>query len=108
MNYARILTCIFIMAFVTYLVRMLPLAIFKKKINNRFIKSFLAYVPYAVLSAMTFPAILFSTGSLYSASFGLAVALLLAYKNKGLLTVALGSTAAVFVAEQLLHVFRLL
>jgi branched-subunit amino acid transport protein len=108
MNYARILTCIFIMAFVTYLVRMLPLAIFKKKITNRFIKSFLAYVPYAVLSAMTFPAILYSTGSLYSAAFGLAVALFLAYKNKGLLTVALGSTAAVFIAEQILYAFRLI
>lgn len=103
MNYARILICIFIMAFVTYLVRMLPLAIFKKKITNRFLKSFLAYVPYAVLAAMTFPAILFSTASMYSAAFGLIVALLLAYKNKGLLTVALGSTAAVFVAEQVIR-----
>jgi len=103
MNYTRILICIFIMAAVTYIVRMLPLAIFKKKINNQFIKSFLAYVPYAVLAAMTFPEILYSTASLYSAGFGLVVALLLAYKNKGLLTVALGSAAAVFVAEQLLH-----
>ena len=102
MNYTRILICIFIMAAVTYIVRMLPLAIFKKKINNQFIKSFLAYVPYAVLAAMTFPEILYSTASLYSAGFGLVVALLLAYKNKGLLTVALGSAAAVFVAEQLL------
>jgi branched-subunit amino acid transport protein len=103
MNYQRILICILIMALVTYVVRMLPLAIFKKKINNRFIKSFLAYVPYAVLAAMTFPEILYSTANLYSACFGLFTALLLAYKNKGLLTVALGSTAAVFVAEQLIH-----
>lgn len=109
MNYTRILICIFIMAAVTYIVRMLPLAIFKKKINNQFIKSFLAYVPYAVLAAMTFPEILYSTANsysttnLYSAGFGLIVALFLAYKNKGLLTVALGSAAAVFVAEQLIH-----
>ncbi len=102
MNYTRILICIFIMAFVTYIVRMLPLAIFKKKINNRFVKSFLAYVPYAVLAAMTFPEILYSTANLYLAGFGLMAALLLAYKDKGLLTVALGSTAAVFVAEQII------
>lgn len=103
MNDTRILICIFIMALVTYVVRMLPLAIFKKKINNRFVKSFLAYVPYAVLAAMTFPEILYSTATVYSACFGLFAALFLAYKNKGLLTVALGSTAAVFVAEQLIH-----
>ncbi len=94
------------MAAVTYLVRMLPLAIFKKKITNRFIRSFLAYVPYAVLAAMTFPEILFSTASIYSAGFGLIAALVLAYQNKGLLTVALGSSAAVFVAEQVIHLIR--
>nr|WP_319487424.1 AzlD domain-containing protein [uncultured Caproiciproducens sp.] len=105
MNYQRLLICIFIMAIVTYIIRMLPLAIFKKKINNRFVKSFLAYVPYAVLAAMTFPEILYSTANLYSAAFGLAAALLLAYKDKGLLTVALGSTAAVFVAEQVIRFF---
>lgn len=103
MSDQRILISIFIMAFVTYLVRMLPLAIFKKKITNRFVRSFLAYVPYAVLAAMTFPEILFSTASIYSAGFGLIAALVLAYRNKGLLTVALGSTAAVFAAEQLIH-----
>lgn len=102
MNYTRILICVLIMALVTYIPRMLPLAIFKKKINNRFIKSFLAYVPYAVLAAMTFPEILYCTANMYAAAAGLLVALFLAYKNKGLLTVALGSTAAVFVVEQVL------
>lgn len=105
MNLQKVLISIFIMAFVTYLVRMLPLAIFRRKITNRFLRSFLAYVPYAVLAAMTFPGILYSTSGIYSAAFGLLVALVLAYRNKGLLTVAVGSTAAVFVAEQL---FRLL
>ncbi|HEX3040126.1 MAG TPA: AzlD domain-containing protein [Caproiciproducens sp.] len=107
MNYTRILICIFIMAFVTYLVRMLPLAIFRKKITNRFIRSFLAYVPYAVLAAMTFPAILYSTANVYSAGVGLAAALFLASRGRGLLTVALGSTAAVFVTEQALRVMGL-
>ena len=100
MDYRRILIAILIMALVTYLPRMLPLAIFKRKIQNRFIKSFLAYVPYAVLAAMTFPEILYSTGNMVSAGFGLATALILAYYGKGLLTVALASTAVVFLAEQ--------
>lgn len=103
MNYPRILICTFLMALVTYIIRMLPLAIFRKKIHNRFIRSFLAYVPYAVLAAMTFPEILYSTGNPYSAVFGLAAALVLAYKGKGLLTVALGSTAVVFVVEQVMR-----
>ena len=99
-NYAYVLTGVLIMALVTYVVRMLPLVVFRRKITNQFIQSFLAYVPYAVLSAMTFPAILSSTASGWSAAAGLLVAILLAYKDKGLLTVALGATAAVFVVEQ--------
>ena len=107
----RILISIAIMAGVTYIIRVLPLAIFKKKIQNQFIRSFLAYVPYAVLAAMTCPAILFSTAevvtiqSMISAAVGLGVALVLAYKNKGLLTVAVGATAAVFLTEQLIRIY---
>lgn len=105
MNYARILLCIAIMAIVTYLPRMLPLAIFKKKIRNRFVKSFLAYVPYAVLAAMTFPEVLYSTSNLISALAGAVVALALAYFGRSLLMVAIGGAATVFVAEQLLRFF---
>lgn len=90
------------MALVTYLPRVLPLAIFRKKINNRFVKSFLAYVPYAVLATMTFPDILYSTSSMISGFAGLLIALLLAYFGKGLLTVALGATAVAFITEQIL------
>ena len=71
---------IIIMAGVTYLTRMLPMVIFKKKIESTFIKSFLYYIPYAVLGAMTFPAILSSTSSVYSAIAGAAVAIILALK----------------------------
>ena len=102
MDYQRILLAIFIMALVTYLPRMLPLAIFKKKIQNKFIRSFLAYVPYAVLAAMTFPEIFSSTSSFISALAGTAAAIALAYFNRGLLTVALSATAVVFVTEQIL------
>lgn len=105
MNYPRILICIFLMALVTYLLRMLPIAVFRRKIDNRFIQSFLAYIPYAVLAAMTFPEVLYSTStgevtaaSLTTALCGLIVALVLAYRGKGLLTVALGSVATVFLA----------
>ena len=92
-----------VMAGVTYLIRMLPLALFKKKIENQFIQSFLYYVPYAVLGAMTFPAILSSTGSIWSAIAGLAVAVLLAFYEKGLLTVALSACGVVLVTEFLLR-----
>ena len=103
MNYPRILICIAIMALVTYLPRMLPLTIFRKKITNQFLKSFLAYVPYAVLAAMTFPEILYSTGNLISGLVGLAVAVILAFFNRGLLVVALGAAGAVFIAEQVMR-----
>lgn len=99
MKTGMLMAYIAVMAGMTYLIRMLPLTVFQKKLKNRFLQSFLYYIPYAVLGAMTFPAILYSTGSVYSALAGLAVALLLAFFEKGLLTVALCSCAAVFLAE---------
>ena len=90
------------MALTTYLIRVLPLALAKKEITNPFIKSFLFYVPYACLAAMTFPAILYATSSVVSAAVGFAVALIAAYKEKSLLTVALLACAAVFIAERIL------
>ena len=91
-----------VMAVVTYLVRMIPLVLVKHKIRSRFIRSFLYYVPYTVLSAMTFPAIMLSTGSFASAAVGAIVALVLAYLGRSLLTVAGCSAAAVFVCELIL------
>lgn len=102
MNTSYMLTCIFLMALVTYLPRMIPLVFMKRRIENRFIRSFLHYVPYAVLAAMTFPDIFSSTASLYSALAGLAVALFLCWRQKGLLAVALGASGAVFLMERLL------
>lgn len=88
-----------VMAVMTYIIRMLPMAIFRKKIDNIFIQSFLYYVPYTVLAAMTFPAIFYSTQSVPSASAGCAAAVVLAYKGKGLLIVAVGAAAAVFIVQ---------
>lgn len=88
-----------VMAGVTYLVRMLPLVFVRKKIKSKFIRSFLYYIPYTVLSVMTFPAIFYSTGSTVSAVIGTAVAILLAFFGRGLLTVAIGSAASVLIIE---------
>lgn len=90
---------IFTMALTTYLIRVLPLTIFRKPIKSRFLRSFLHYVPYACLTAMSFPAILSSTASVISGAAALTVAVILAYKGKSLIVVALSSSAAVLVTE---------
>lgn len=87
---------ILIMASVTYLIRMLPLTFFRKEIQSTFIKSFLFYIPYAVLGAMTFPAIFTSTGYLPAGCVGCIVGLVLAYRGKGLLCVAIASCIAAY------------
>ena len=91
-----------VMALVTYLIRAAALIFIRKKIENKFIKSFLYYIPYAVLAAMTIPAIFYSTGSVYSAILGLAVAVTVAFFEKGLVTVALSACVTVFVTELVL------
>ena len=83
------------MAAVTYLIRMLPFAFFRKKITSTFIKSILYYVPYAVLSAMTFPYIFYSTGNIYTALIGTSVAIVAAVCKRPLLTVAILACLAV-------------
>ena len=93
---------IFTMAVTTYLVRMLPLTLLRKPIRSRFIRSFLHYVPYACLSAMTFPSILSSTENMISGAAALAVAVFLSLRGRALIVVALGSSAAVLVTELLL------
>ena len=87
------------MALTTYLIRVLPLTIFRKPIQSRFLRSFLHYVPYACLTAMTFPSILTSTASIISGAAALIVAVVLAYRGKSLLTVSLAASAAVMVTE---------
>ena len=94
----KTLIYIAIMAGVTYLIRMIPFTVFQKKIRSRFVLSFLHYVPYAVLSAMTIPAIFTSTGSLPTSLAGTIVAVVLAYLGKPLIVVALAGSAAAFLA----------
>ena len=99
MTTSYILTSIAVMASVTYLIRVIPMVVFRKKIENKWIQSFLFYVPYVVLSAMTFPAVFSSTGSILSAVFGCMVALILAFLKRGLLTVAVGAALAAFITQ---------
>lgn len=93
---------IFTMALTTYLIRVLPLTIFRKPIRSRFLRSFLHYVPYACLTAMTFPAILSSTESILSGAAALIVAVCLAYRGKSLIVVSVSSSAAVLLTEWIL------
>lgn len=99
MDFMTFLPYLIVMAGVTYLIRVIPFVLINKKIENKFINSFLYYIPYTVLTAMTFPAILYATGSIISAVAGFLVAILIAYKGKGLLTVAVGACLAVLVIE---------
>ena len=83
-----------VMAGVTYLIRMLPFTLFRRKIESRFIRSFLYYIPYAVLSAMTIPAIFYATGDMLTSVVGAVVAVVLAYLRLPLIVVALAASAA--------------
>lgn len=88
---------ILVMAGVTYLIRMLPFTLFRKEIKSKFFKSVLYYIPYAVLSAMTFPAIFYSTDSTVSAAVGTVIAVVLAYFKVPLVIVSLAACAGAFI-----------
>lgn len=92
----RMVAYIGVMALVTYLIRMLPLVLIRKKIKSKFILSFLCYIPYSVLSAMTIPDIFYSTGDRISAVIATVVAAFLAFKNKSLLIVAIAACVTAF------------
>ena len=94
----QFITLLIVMALTTYLVRMIPFVLFRKKLENPSVKAFFDYIPYTVLSAMTFPAILYATGSLISATIGFGVSLILGFFEKSLLVVAIGTCLASLVA----------
>ena len=102
MAWKTFLIYLLVMAGVTYLIRMIPLAAIRGKVKSVFLQSFLYYVPYAVLGAMTFPAVFSATGSLPTALVGPAVALVLGWMEKGLLTVAVFACIAAFSAGLML------
>ena len=88
-----------ILAGSTYLIRAIPFAAVKQKIENQFIKSFLHYIPYAVLTAMTLPAVLYATNSMLSAIAGFVVAVIFALRGKSLTTVAIAACVTVYLVE---------
>ena len=92
-----------VMAGVTYLIRALPLILFKKKIKNKFVLSFLHYMPYAVLAVMTVPAMLYATGSIIAGAVGMIVALVSAYFNRSLITVALLTCIAAYITQVVIN-----
>lgn len=104
-DFLYLFTSVAVMALVTYLIRMLPLSLFRKKIKSRFVLDFLYYVPYAVLAAMTIPSVFYSSNSIISAAAGFLVAAVLAFFERGLLTVAVCACAGVFVTELLMRFF---
>ena len=85
-----------ILAGTTYLIRVIPFTAIKEKINNRFVRSFLYYIPYAVLTAMTIPAIFYATSWWVGAAAGLLTAVIFALKGKGLTTVAVASCCLLY------------
>lgn len=82
-----------IMALVTYLIRVLPVTLFHRQLKSRWIASFLYYIPYTVLAALTFPAVFYATGNDITSLTGTVVALVLAFFDRGLLVVAAGAVA---------------
>ncbi len=95
----RAFVAILMMALVTYIPRVIPVSIFRKEIKSNYIKSFLRYVPYAVLGALTFPEIIYSTGNPITAICGTLVALFLAYKERSLVVVALAAILTVYLTN---------
>lgn len=87
-----------IMALTTYLVRMIPFVTLRQKVTNPFIKSLLFYMPYAILSAMTFPAIIYSTGDIISALTGTIVGLLLGFFERSLIEISLATSITALMA----------
>ena len=90
------------MAIITYVIRLVPMLVFRRKIKSQFINSLLYYLPYAVLSAMTFPFIMYCSGNVISAVVGTAVALIGAFSRRSLVMVAILASMAVLGMEILL------
>lgn len=98
-NTVHVIILVLTMAVVTYLIRLIPFILFKRKIKSRFIKSLLYYIPYAVLTAMTFPSIFFVTGNVFTALCGTVVAIVASISKRSLVTVAILAVIAVLLSN---------
>ena len=90
-----------VMALTTYFIRVTPMAVFHRKLENRWFKDFMFYIPFCVLAAMTFPDVIYSTKSLTSGVVATVVALIMSWRKRDLLTVAIGAVLAAVVVEYL-------
>ena len=99
MNNSVFFIYLLIVALTTYLIRAIPFSLITKKVTNKYVKSFLYYIPYTVLAAMTLPAALYVTGSIYSSIAGLFVALIVAIKKSNLTLVALAACVGSLIVE---------
>lgn len=99
MKTEQLIYAILAMAVAMFICRVVPLFVFKNKIKNKFLNSVFAYIPYAVLTSLTFPEVFKSTGNPLSAIIGVITAVILSYFEKGLVTVLVSSTVAVFIAN---------
>lgn len=99
MNLTEMLLSVAIMAGITYIIRVLPVTVLRKRITSDFIQSFLFYIPYAVLAALTFPAIFTATGDIVTSTAGTMIALLFAYFDWGLVIVAVGAVASALIVS---------
>lgn len=103
MSTPKLLCTVFVLCGVMIFLKATPMLFINGKIKNKFLKSFLAYIPCAVLTSMTFPEVFFSTSNPWSASIAVVVAISLSYLEKSLISVIIFSTIAVFIAEQLMN-----
>ncbi len=104
MSVQSLIYAILAMGVVMLVLRVIPI-LFKKKIKNKFFNSFLAYIPYAVLTSMIFPEVFSSTSGVVSASIGVVAAVILSYFGQSLLVVSLSSALVVFVVEQIMRLY---
>ena len=102
MSITTYLPYLIVMALTTYAVRTIPFIVFTKKVDNKFIKSFLYYIPYAVLGTMTFPVIIYSTGDIRSGIIATIVAFFLAYRGKSMVFVAVAACVVAYVCNLIL------
>lgn len=93
---------ILLMALITYIIRVTPMVLFRSRIKSPFIKAFLHYIPYCILTAMIVPSIFLSTNMIYSAMGGFIVALILSWFEKSLITVSMSAVVAAYIIECLL------
>ena len=106
MSHSKFILAILAMSAVMIALKVLPMIFCKEKIKNKFLRSFLAYIPYAVLTSMVFPEVFYSTSNIISATFGVIAAIALSYFGQSLMVVALSSTAVVFIVEQIIKFIR--